>query len=290
MSVLHLSAETAKERLDVFLARTMPDHSRTWWQKHCEQGFISTEGKERSANYLLHTDEIITIILPDEPDFSQTVLPVLYEDDAVLVINKPAGILTHAKGTASTEFSVAEFVRPRTTDGTATNRPGIVHRLDRGTSGILIAARNSEAKQWLQKQFAQRKVKKAYIALVQGHLDQAQAMIDLPIARNPRKPQTFRVDSNGKPAQTAYETLRVLPNHTFIKLRPLTGRTHQLRVHMAYLNHPIVGDALYGKVKARLNRLFLHAAELELTLPSRQHKLFTAPLPPELERYVQQVI
>lgn len=286
---LHLTSDMPNERLDVFLARTVPDYSRSWWQKQSHIGNVMIEGLERSPNYRLKIGEQLTILLPDLPDFSQNQLPILYEDDDVLVLNKPAGMLTHAKGALSDEFTVAEFVRPRTTDGLGSNRPGIVHRLDRGTSGIIIAAKHPEAKHWLQKQFSQRKVKKAYLALTQGHLQGPSAILNLPIERNPRKPQTFRVGPNGKPAETAYETVQTFAQHTLLRLRPLTGRTHQLRVHLAYLHHPIVGDEVYGSGDKQLRRFFLHAAELELTLPSRQRKIFTAPLPPELQDYLHEL-
>jgi len=283
---LHFVAETDGERLDVFLARIAPERSRAFWQQRCEQDLVNVNGQQRPANYRLHAEEAVTVVLPDEPDFSQETVPILYEDDDVLVMNKPAGMLTHAKGALSDEFTVAEFVRPRTTDGLDTNRPGIVHRLDRGTSGVIIAAKHPEAKVWLQKQFSQRKVKKMYLALVQGQLREPEARLVLPIERNPRKPQTFRVGANGKPAETLYQTVQQLKGYSLLSLRPLTGRTHQLRVHLAYLQHPIIGDELYGEADKKLGRLFLHAAELELTLPSRERKVFTAPLPPALQHYL----
>jgi 23S rRNA pseudouridine1911/1915/1917 synthase len=284
---LHLVADKDHERLDSFLARTLPGRSRSFWQKQCEAGRVSIGGQEHADNYRLKLGETVTVLLLEQPDFSQQSLPIVYEDDDVLVINKPAGILTHAKGVISDEFTVAEFVRPRTTDGVDTNRPGIVHRLDRGTSGMLIAARTPEAKRWLQKQFAQHKVKKMYIALIHGHLKEPTAMLRLPIERNARRPQTFHVGVNGKHAETVYEITQAFANYTLVKLRPLSGRTHQLRVHMAYLGHPIAGDELYGTADKRLGRLFLHAAELEITLPSRERKLFTTPLPPELQDYLK---
>lgn len=284
---LHFIADAEGERVDAFLGRQAPDQSRSYWQKLLEQGLVTSDRSELKSSSKLKTGEALTVLLPDLPDFSQQELPILYEDDDVLVINKPEGLLTHAKGALSAEFTVAEFVRSRTTDGVGTNRPGIVHRLDRGTSGIIIAAKHGEAKRWLQKQFAQRKVKKMYIALIEGHLEQPSATLNLPIERNPRKPQTFRVGGNGKPAETIYQTAQILPHHTLLHLRPLTGRTHQLRVHCAYLGHPVVGDVFYGKASKSLDRMFLHAAELELTLPNRERKVFYAPLPETLAKYLK---
>lgn len=282
----HLTADIPGERLDTFLSRMLPDHSRSYWQKLCEQGMVTLDGREVKSSFKLKEADTIAVIIPEQPNFAQQTLPILYEDDDVLVINKPTGILTHAKGAISDEFTVAEFVRPRTTDGVETNRPGIVHRLDRDTSGIIITAKHTDAKHWLQKQFSERKVKKAYVALLEGHLKEASATVDLPIERNPRKPQTFRVNANGKPAQTLYETEQIFLKHTLVRFRPLTGRTHQLRVHAAYLGHPIVGDPFYGKPDKVLGRTFLHAAELEITLPCRERKVFHAPLATDLAHYL----
>lgn len=277
----------AGERIDSYLARVAPEYSRSFWQKQTEAGAVLINGVRVKSSQKVQAGDEVTVKTPEVPDFSEQTLPVIYQDDDVLVINKPSGVLTHAKGVLSEEFTVAEFVRPHTTDGVDTNRPGIVHRLDRGTSGVIVTARTNEAKRWLQKQFATRKVKKAYIALVKGVPKENAAVLQLPIERNPKKPQTFRVGSNGKPAETAYETLASYKGYTLLKLMPHTGRTHQLRVHLHYLGCPIVGDDLYGKAEPKLGRMFLHAASLELTLPSRERKIFEASLPPELENYLK---
>lgn len=276
----------AKGRMDSFMAASAPDHSRAYWQKRCEAGDVTINGKPAKSSAILQPYDIVEVRLPEAPDFTGQTLPVLYEDADVIVINKPAGVLTHAKGADSSEFTVAEFVRPRTTDGADGNRPGIVHRLDRGTSGVIITAKTPEAKRWLQGQFSKRNVKKTYLALVEGHLRAPEATLRLPIERNPKKPQTFRVGANGKPAETSYKVEKSYSRHDLVELRPLTGRTHQLRVHLKYLDHPIVGDPFYGTADKQLGRMFLHAYSLELTLPSRQRKIFTAPLPPELQRYL----
>lgn len=275
-------------RLDAYLAQYFPEHSRSVWQKYCKLGYVKVnDSVATQPDKILGEDDHVTFDIPETPDHSGQELPVLYEDDDVVVINKPAGVLTHAKGAVNNEFTVGEFMRGRTTDGTDTNRPGIVHRLDRDTSGVMIAAKNPEAKRWLQKQFATRNVKKTYIALVSGHPKQPEAILDLPIERNPKRPQTFRVSPNGKSAQTTYKTLQSFKGHTLLELKPATGRTHQLRVHTAYLNCPIVGDRLYGKPNEKLGRVFLHAAELELTLPSRERRVFKAQLPPELQEFLK---
>lgn len=286
MNQLRFVAETAGERVDTFLAHAATEYSRSYWQRRCEAGEVLIGGKPVKASYKLALDDIVEVTVPDAPTFEGQSLPVIYEDDDVIVINKPSGVLTHAKGAESQEFTVAEFVRPKTTDGVDTNRPGIVHRLDRGTSGVIIAAKNTEAKRWLQGQFSKRNVKKTYLALVRGHLRNPEAILRLPIERNPKKPQTFRVGANGKPAETAYTVTKSYKDFDLVELKPHTGRTHQLRVHLEYLGHPIVGDHVYGQESKQLGRMFLHAHQLELTLPSRERKVFTAPLPPELEDYL----
>jgi 23S rRNA pseudouridine1911/1915/1917 synthase len=277
------------ERIDSYLARMAPEYSRSFWQKQTEAGAVTINSVVVKASQKVQAGDVISIALPQTPDFTDQTLPVLYQDDDVLVVNKPSGVLTHAKGVVSEEFTVAEFVRPLTTDGVDTNRPGIVHRLDRGTSGVIITARTPEAKRWLQKQFAQRKVKKSYIALVKGAPKEPNAILQLPIDRNPKKPQSFRVAANGKAAETAYETIATYKKYTLLRLMPHTGRTHQLRVHMQYLGCPIVGDDLYGVAEPKLGRMFLHAATLELTLPSRMRKVFTAPLPADLEAFLERL-
>jgi 23S rRNA pseudouridine1911/1915/1917 synthase len=289
MKQVSVIGEETGERLDAYLARVQPEYTRSFWQKQCLEGLVTVNDVSAKPSQKLNAGDVIKAILADKPDFSDRTLPVLYEDDDVMVINKPAGVLTHSKGVVSEEFTVADFVRPHTTDSLDTNRPGIVHRLDRGTSGIIIAAKNPEAKGWLQKQFSERKVKKTYIALVEGHLKQSAARLDLPIERNPSKPQTFRVGASGKPAETIYSTNQVFNDYSLLRLNPLTGRTHQLRVHMQYLGHPIVGDYLYGAKDSKLGRIFLHAAELELTLPSRTRQVFKAPLPADLQTFLKKL-
>jgi 23S rRNA pseudouridine1911/1915/1917 synthase len=266
-----------KKRLDLLLAERFPELSRSTWQKHIKAGHVSVNGEiETSAKRDVTERDQITTSVPDATDFSQHELPIIYLDDNVIVVNKPVGVLTHSKGALNDEFTVADFFRRYTTVGLDTNRPGIVHRLDRDTSGVIIGARNPETAHLLQKQFADRKTKKTYIAVVDGHLNERTAKIDLPIGRNPSAPSTFRVDARGKQAVTEYEVLAVNDHNSLIELRPATGRTHQLRVHMAYLNTPITGDRVYGK---EADRLYLHALRLEITIPQGDRRVFEAPLP-----------
>jgi 23S rRNA pseudouridine1911/1915/1917 synthase len=269
-----------KKRLDATLAERFPESSRSTWQKHVKAGRVTVNGTVQESPKFDVTDaDAISVELPDATNYSEHELPILYIDDNVIVINKPIGVLTHAKGVLNDEFTVGEFFRKYSTYGADTNRPGIVHRLDRDTSGVMIGARNPETATMLQKQFADRKTKKTYIAITEGILNEREARIELPIGRNPAMPSTFRVDAKGKVATTNYTVLAVNEaNQSLVELRPQTGRTHQLRVHMQYMNTPILGDRVYGKAA---DRLYLHAEKLEVTIPGGDRKVFEAPLPPE---------
>lgn len=270
---------TTKHRLDLWLSERNPDLSRSAWQKHIKAGHISVnDSVQTSAKYDISDDDTVTITMPEQTDYSSDSLPIVYQDDNVIVINKPAGVLTHAKGALNDEFTVAEFFSRFTTYNSETNRPGIVHRLDRDTSGVMIGARNEQTAKQLQKQFADRKVKKTYVALLDGVPKESPARIDVPIGRNPTAPSTFRADSKGKSAQTNYEVVASDGKESLAYLSPETGRTHQLRVHMAYINTPIHGDRVYGK---EADRMYLHAYRLEVTIPDGQRKVFEAPIPQE---------
>jgi len=278
------------ERLDQYVTRAIPSVTRAYASKLIEAGKVSVNGEvQTKSGYKLRTadeiiidyDEVAAAVIPHID------LPVIYEDDDCVVIDKPDGILTHSKGMFNPEATVASWLHSRVQaeladqDTGPNNRAGIVHRLDRATSGVMICAKAVSAQVWLQKQFAQRRVKKTYIAVVTGVLEHPEAVIDLPIERDPKKPQTFRVGNQGKVSTTEYRVLKTDGTHSLVELKPQTGRTHQLRVHLHYLGHPIVGDTLYGGEPAE--RMFLHARELELTTPGRERKVFESPLPASFE-------
>jgi 23S rRNA pseudouridine1911/1915/1917 synthase len=286
MQQYKVQPEEAGKRLDIFLAENVQGVSRSLLQKLLADGSVSVNDAAEKASYSIRGGDVITVTLPETPDYSDQTLPIIYEDGNVTVINKPSGILTHAKGAPLHEFTVAEFMRTRTTDKPESNRPGIVHRLDRDTSGIIICARTPEAQSFLQKQFSERNVKKNYKAIATGIPAQPEAIIRLPIERDPKNPQKFRIGSQGKPAETHFKLLKTLPNgFAFIDMWPLTGRTHQLRVHMAYLGTPIAGDRFYGSVNSA-HRLMLHAASLEITIPGGKRKVFDAPLPEDFNDFM----
>jgi 23S rRNA pseudouridine1911/1915/1917 synthase len=274
------------QRLDQYVVEQRPRLSRAFAARLVEDGKVLVNDKLRKPGYKLHSGDKVTIdydesILDQIPDID---LPVLYEDDSTVVINKPLGVLTHSKGAFNPEATVATWLRSRV-KGLAGERAGIVHRLDRATSGVMICAKTPEALSWLQKQFAQRKTKKTYIAVVAGSLEPPEAIIDMPIERNPKKPQTFRVGAGGKPAVTAYKIIQTNGKHSMVELSPTTGRTHQLRVHLKHLKRPIVGDTVYGGETGE--RLFLHALSLELTLPNRERKTFSAPMPKAFKEFMK---
>lgn len=270
------------KRLDTYLYEHYKEISRSRWQKYIKDSRVSINGKTiTTPSYEIDDKAIIDIKLPEEKKFEKEKLDILYLDDNVIVINKPAGILTHAKGADSDEFTVADFFKRYSTYALDTNRAGIVHRLDRDTSGVIIGARNNETANLLKKQFAKRLTKKTYIAITTGIPKLEKARIDLPIARNPKKPATFKVSSNGKVAITDYKVLKTNENYALIELMPKTGRTHQLRVHLNYINCPILGDKVYGAKKA--DRMYLHAEKLEITIPNKGRITFEAKLPKEFK-------
>ena len=270
-----------KKRLDILLAEQYPALSRSTWQKHVKAGHVSVNDTViTSPKADISSRDTVTTSVPEATNFSTHELPIIYIDDNVIVINKPVGVLAHSKGALNDEFTVADFFKRYTTFNIDTNRPGIIHRLDRDTSGIMVGARNPETAALLARQFADRKVKKTYYAVVDGILKNSEALIDLPIARNPSAPSTFRIDAKGKSAQTRYKVIQSNGKYSLVELQPKTGRTHQLRVHMAYLKTPIHGDRVYGKAA---DRLYLHAHSLEITIPSGDRRVFQTPTPSEFE-------
>ncbi len=275
---------TEKVRLDIELTRRYPEFTRSTIQKYIKAGFVRVNDEviEKNKYDVTELDDI-AVVPASKTDFTAQELPIIYIDDNVIVVNKPAGVLTHSKGALNDEFTVADFFRRYTTNGLETSRPGIVHRLDRDTSGIIIGARNDETALALKKQFADRTTKKHYIAVIEGAPKLDEAMVDLPIGRNPSSPSKFRVDPSGKEALTKYKVLESDGKQTLVSLHPKTGRTHQLRVHMAYINTPIAGDRVYGDEKSA-PRLMLHANSLEITIPTSTRKVFEAPLPKEFTK------
>lgn len=279
--IIKTTAETKGKRADVVATDALPELSRAYVHKLFDSEKITLMHEPVKPGYRLREGDrlIIDFKMDDIEQIPDIELPVIYEDENVMVIDKPPGVISHARGKFWNEASVASFVRQKT--GLEGERSGIVHRLDRVTSGVMICAKNAEAMSFLQKQFSQRHVKKQYIAIVSGHLQPQEAIIDMPIGRNPVKPQTFRAMPEGKPARTKYKVIKSFMGYDLLALEPETGRTHQLRVHLHEIGHPIVGDHLYAGRSAE--RLYLHAQSLEITLPGGERKFFESPLPTSFE-------
>lgn len=278
-------------RLDKQLVEKYPNYNRNTLQSFIKAGYVSVNDKiAAKPNTLVEADAKIKLNLPDaltDTEKKQSAIAkmrpeTLFEDDNVLVLNKPSGLLSMAKGEYTAEPTLEDYGL-------------LVHRLDRDTSGVVILGKNESAQTMLRKQFQDRKAHKTYYAIVEGRPKLDEAMIDLPLARNIKHPTTFVVDANGKPAQTYYKVIKTAEAKnpetgqveilTLLELRPTTGRTHQLRVHLNYLGTPILGDRVYGNSPANTKlRLFLHASELEITIPDQptnQRVTFKAPLPRE---------
>lgn len=257
-------------RLDHLLVEQNKDYNRSTLQSFIRMGFVTVDGKvikkpnvkfERTAKIIL-----------SEPAKNKALpkLKTIYEDENVEVFDKPAGLLSMAKGEYCPEPTLEDYGL-------------LVHRLDRDTSGVVILAKNEETQKMLRKQFQDRKTHKTYYAIVEGRPKLDEAMIDLPIARNLKHPTTFQVDPKGKEAKTHYKVLKTDGKFSLLELKPESGRTHQLRVHLKYIGTPILGDPVYGTGK-KAKRLFLHAKELEITIPGKPENLrknFESDLPKE---------
>jgi 23S rRNA pseudouridine1911/1915/1917 synthase len=286
---LKVTKNDAGKRTDVFVAENFSDYARSALRGLFREGFVLVNGEKEGPGDKLKENDVVSVdiasLLIEPLDIS---IPVIYEDADVVVMDKPAGILTHSKGVVNSEATVASFMKNKITDDSLVgNRAGIVHRLDRATSGVIIGAKKSTALAKLQKQFSQRKTKKLYLAVAEGIPEPEEAIIDAPIMRNPKKPQTFKVRQAGKPAQTRYKVINKVDKNgqTFavLELVPITGRTHQLRVHLAYIGHPIVGDIIYGHGGPDL---LLHAKSLELTLPTGKRKVFESQTPQRFKDFL----
>ncbi len=279
------------KRLDQFLRERLPQYSRARLQDWIEQGRVLVNGSPEKRSFLLKGAERIDVEPAELPPLRATPedlpLEVLYEDADVIAINKPAGMVVHTgAGQHSGTLVNAVLHRFETLSTVGGDlRPGIVHRLDRFTSGVILIARNDAAHRHLAAQFASREVEKIYLALVHGRVKQDEGRITTPIARDPihRTRMTARL-AHGRHAITSYQVLKRFEGFTFLEVKIGTGRTHQIRVHLASIGHPVAGDKLYGAPAGTLGRYFLHARQITFTSPSSSERItVSAPLPPELE-------
>ena len=291
-------SEPSTMRLDKFLVERISQLSRVKIQNMISEGDVKVNGKvvTKPAYKLEAGDNIIAAVteitegLPEEQDIA---LDVIYEDANVVVINKPSGLVVHpgAGNAENTLVNALLFHWPQIAEVGEPSRQGIVHRLDKDTSGVLIVAKTSAGYTWLVKQFKTRKVKKTYLALVDGKPPTPTGRIETRIGRDERHRQRMAVTygDQGRKAETEYYTVAEYLTHTLLEVNPLSGRTHQIRVHLAFLGCPVVGDQIYGHRKNSLdiNRFFLHASKLIIRLPGDDKETeFTAALPADLQTII----
>jgi len=279
-------------RLDRFLAQACPDLSRAYVQKLIEAGAITVDGKPTKSSTKVSAGASVNLAIPPPKPSGlvaeQIPLVIVYEDDDLLVVDKPAGLVVHpAPGHHTGTLVNALLAHYPTLRISDTLRPGIVHRLDKDTSGLMVVAKNDRAFASLVDQMKNGQVGKVYLVLVEGRLKSRHGTIDAPIGRDTRNRKKMAVVPSGKPARTHFEVLEEMDGYTLAKARLETGRTHQIRVHFASIGHPVVGDRVYGHRKGAfsISRQFLHAHRLSFNLPSNGREVqFESPLPADLQR------
>ena len=261
-------------RLDRYLCHKLAELSRTRIQGLIADGYITVNGQAAKAGLKLNAGDRLKVVLPPPPPSPLTPeampLDIIYEDDDLLVVDKPAGLTVHpAPGHRAHTLVNAILSRfPRLAALSDSLRPGIVHRLDRDTSGVMVVAKSSLAQTKLTEQFKARSVAKAYLVLVKGKLTPENGIIEAPIGRDPRDRKRMAVVAKGREARTEYRVVKYIGDYTLLEVKPETGRTHQIRVHFSAIGYPVVGDKVYGVKSPFLSRQFLHASRLGFKLPS----------------------
>ncbi len=291
---LTVTPEGAGQRLDIFLQRNLPRFSRSRLQDWIKGGRVRIDGAEAKASVALKAGQRIIVepaeLAPLKAFAEDLPVPVLYEDETVIAVDKPSGMAVHiGAGTHSGTLVNAllhRFERLSSVSGPV--RPGIVHRIDKDTSGVLLVAKSDEAHRALAGQFSGRSVEKTYLALVFGLVRDEQGRVSTPIERDPiRRTRMTTKSGKGREALTEYRVLRRFERHTLLEVRIHTGRTHQIRVHLSSIGHPVAGDSLYGAPKCDLGRQFLHAHRIVFTSPAAGERVTViSPLAPELEAWL----
>ncbi|MGB3304867.1 MAG: RluA family pseudouridine synthase [Thermomicrobiales bacterium] len=288
--------EDRNTRLDRYISTSLPDLSRTYLQSLIEQGHVVVDGQVRRPAFKITEGEVVTVSVPPTAEFEvepeDIPLDIVYEDADVVVVNKPAGMVVHpAPGHPRGTLVNAMLAHAPDISIIGSSRPGIVHRLDKETSGLIIVAKTNRAQMSLVDQWQERSVEKRYITLVSGQLEEEEATVDAPVGRDPANRQRMDVTRSGRHAVSHFAAAQRYQRATLIDASIETGRTHQIRVHLAFIGHSVVGDSVYGGERAQrlgvelgLTRQFLHASELGLTLPDGTRHTFTAPLPDDLTR------
>lgn len=304
METRNFSATEAGQRLDKAVVAFLPDYSRSQIQEMIETGHVLVEGKTVKASHKLKVGDAVEITLIEAE--AKTILPeaiplkVLYEDTDIVVVDKEAGMVVHP-GSAQESGTLVHALLARypqlaemAEDEDTSGRMGIVHRLDKETSGLMVVALNRKSLDKLKAQFKERQTEKIYIAMLETHPKTTTGVIDAPIGRDPQQRKKMTVIKDGKPATTEFEVIdtNLLEGRVLAKLKILTGRTHQIRVHMAFIKCPIVGDLIYGYRKQRysMKRNFLHASELSFDHPRTGKRMhFTSELPPSLQATIDKL-
>jgi 23S rRNA pseudouridine1911/1915/1917 synthase len=297
--MIHLesSANDSGKRLDHYLHEHLPDYSRARLQEWIKAGRVEVNHKPQKASYLLHGSESIAVepaaLAPLHAQPEDLPLEILYEDQDLIAVHKPAGMVVHSgAGRYSGTLVNALLHRFQALSKVGGElRPGIVHRLDRLTSGVILVARTDASHRHLAEQFASRKVEKIYLALVHGRMKADRGKITTPITRDPvRRIRMTSKLAHGRPAITEYQVLRRFDKFSLVEVRIGTGRTHQIRVHLASLGHPVAGDKLYGAPASTLGRYFLHAQRITFTSPGSGERITVeAPVPGELREFLDSV-
>ncbi len=286
------AVEESGGRLDQAVVARLPDLSRAQVQRLIKSGQALVNGRPSKPAYQVIAGDQVLVIVPEDPETAieaeSIPLDIIFEEDSLLVVNKPAGMVVHpALGhTSGTLVNALLFHCPQIADVGGIERAGVVHRLDRNTSGLLVIAKNEDTRQALQRQFKRRRVLKAYVALSEGRVEPREGIIELPIGRSKQDRKRMAVVRTGRDARTTYRVVETFRDHSLLDVRPHTGRTHQIRVHFAWMGYPLVGDTVYGSRRQPLikSRHFLHAARLGFLHPTTgEEVVFQAPLPPELE-------
>jgi 23S rRNA pseudouridine1911/1915/1917 synthase len=289
--VVSFTVERGDERLDKTITDCVPGLSRATAQRLIKDGAVAVNGRPSKPSYRAQVGDEVTVRIPAELPAQVLAedipLDVIYEDETMLVVNKPAGMVVHPTPghTGGTLVNALLARCPQIGDVGGAQRGGIVHRLDRDTSGLLLIAKDEATHAALQQQFKRRQVAKTYLALVEGRMHPREGIIEAPVGRSKRQRLKMAVVRSGREARTTYRAVEYFAEHTLLEVRPHTGRTHQIRVHLAWMGYPVVGDEVYGYRRQRLlrGRHFLHAARLRFTHPATGEKMeFESPLPPEL--------